>query len=80
MIIQSDSISMNSRRSYNSSQASYSNTTRWNQSGATIFTLQSGQFRQEEVRQGQLFATGDEQENVSEKKTNRVQTMNLWRI
>ena len=68
MIIQSDSISMNSRRSYNSSQASYSNTTRWNQSGATIFTLQSGQFRQEEVRQGQLFATGDEQENVSEKE------------
>lgn len=58
---------MNSRRSYNSSQASYSNTTRWNRSGATIFTLQSGQFRQEKVRQGQLFATADEQENVSEK-------------
>ena len=59
---------MDSRRSYNSSQASYSNTTRWNQSGATIFTLQSGQFRQEKVRQGQLSATGDKQENVSEKE------------
>lgn len=67
MVIQSDQIRMDSRRSYSSSQANYSNITRWNAAGATVFTLQSGQFRKEDVRQGQLSQTENAKENISDK-------------
>lgn len=67
MIIQSDSIRMDSRRSYSSSQASYSNITRWNASGAMIFSLQDAQFRKEEIRQGQLSQAEDAETEITEK-------------
>lgn len=67
MIIQSDSIRMDSRRSYSSSQANYSNITRWNASGAMIFSLQDAQFRKEEIRQGQLSQAEDAETEITEK-------------
>lgn len=67
MIIQSDSIRMDSRRSYSSSQANYSNITRWNASGAMIFSLQDAQFRKEEIRQGQLSQVEDAETEITEK-------------
>ena len=67
LIIQSDRIRMDSRRSYSSSQANYSNITRWNASGATIFSLQDAQFRKEEIRQGQLSQVEDAETEITEK-------------
>lgn len=67
MIIQSDSIRMDSRRSYSSSQANYSNITRWNASGTMIFSLQDAQFRKEEIRQGQLSQAEDAETEITEK-------------
>ena len=72
MIIQSDQVRMDSRRSYRSTQADYVNVTRWNASGATVFNLKAAQVRQEEIRQGQFSQTENEQD--------RVQKRNLWKI
>lgn len=58
---------MDSRRSYSSSQANYSNITRWNASGAMIFSLQDAQFRKEEIRQGQLSQVEDAETEITEK-------------
>lgn len=62
MIIQSDSISMNSRRSYQSSQASYSKIVRSNSSGSVVFSLQNAQFSQESLRQRQISSDVQEEE------------------
>ncbi len=67
MIIQSDQVRMDSRRSYRSTQADYTNITRWNASGATVFNLKAAQVRQEEIRQGQFSQTENEQEEITEK-------------
>lgn len=65
-MIQSDAMRMDSRRSYRSSQADYSSVTRWNASGATVFTLQSGSFRQQEIRQNQLSQTDHTQQEITD--------------
>lgn len=67
MIIQSDSISMNSRRNYHSSEAGYSNVTRWDQSGATTFALQSGYYRNEEIREEYSSGTNNAQDEINAK-------------
>ena len=67
MIIQSDQVRMDSRRSYRSTQADYVNVARWNASGATVFNLKAAQVRQEEIRQGQFSQTENAQEEITEK-------------
>lgn len=65
MIIQSDSINTNSRRSYSSSQASFSNVTRWNRSGATTFSLEEGLFRQKQIHEEERSSGVTSQEDTA---------------
>lgn len=49
MIIQSNTMHTNARRTYRSSETSITNTTRWDNSGATIFSMHDAQSRQESI-------------------------------